>query len=131
MSASSTLSRTFSIISAGVCGLSATDGEPPIWFGFGLGLGLGLGLGSGLGLALTPNLADVVERAVQVHVGLHVRDDHAGLAWLGLGLGLATLTLTRTRTLTLTLTLTPTLTLTLTPGLPLGPLVDSTYLVRG
>ena len=25
----STLSRTFSIISAGVCGLSATEGEPP------------------------------------------------------------------------------------------------------
>ena len=33
------------------------------------------------------HLADVIEGAVQVHVGLGVSDDHAGLAWLGLGLG--------------------------------------------
>ena len=34
------------------------------------------------------HLADVIEGTVQVHVSLGVRDDHAGLAWLGLGLGL-------------------------------------------
>ena len=60
-------------------------GERLGWMRSRLGLGLGLELDRDATEMRTSHLADVVEGAVQVHVGLHVHDDDARLAVGALG----------------------------------------------